>query len=95
MDIWHVRLDVYTYFHVKFATHVNVINHCSINTGLGLYHTADVSEEQKGQAEASQLKKHDQSESEEALYLPPLPPDQLDTVVKVTASDPHMYIHGI
>ena len=55
-----------------------------------LYHTTDTSEQQAGQKEASQLKKHDQSDSDEALYLPPLPPDQLDTVVKVMASA-HMH----
>ena len=33
-----------------------------------------------------QAKKLDQSDTDEALYLPPLPPDQLDTVVKVVLS---------
>ena len=37
--------------------------------------------------ETSQAQKLDQSEAaDEALYLPPLPPDQLDTVVKVMLS---------
>ena len=48
-------------------------------------------EQQESQGEASQLKKPDQSgETDEALYLPPLPPDQLDTVVKVMPTT-HMY----
>lgn len=49
-------------------------------------HTTDNSEVQEGQLEAAQVKKQDQSDSDEALYLPPLPPDQLDTVVKVTTA---------
>ena len=52
--------------------------------GDQLYHTTDNSEVEQGQEETTQVKKHDQSDSDEALYLPPLPPDQLDTVVKVT-----------
>lgn len=48
--------------------------------------TADNSEVQEDQKETAQVKKQDQSDSDEALYLPPLPPDQLDTVVKVTTA---------
>ena len=53
-----------------------------------VYHTADNSEAQESKRETSQAKRHDQSDSDEALYLPPLPPDQLDTVVKVTHCPP-------
>ena len=62
--------------------------------GDQLSHTVDNTEVQLGQQETSQAKKHDQSESDEALYLPPLPPDQLDTVVKVTTTHiGSLYIH--
>ena len=79
--------------------HNNIIsmNACTQGLAIGIYgwlqrfgnqfcHTADNSEAQEGQQEATQAKKQDQSDSDEALYLPPLPPDQLDTVVKVTAA---------
>ena len=66
----------------------------SIGLIINCCHTPDNSESDGGQQlEPTLAKKQEQSDSDEALYLPPLPPDQLDTVVKVTTACTHQYVH--
>ena len=64
---------------------ISLCPHCSNNPRYSSiqHFTIDTAAE----TETSQAQKLDQSEAaDEALYLPPLPPDQLDTVVKVILS---------